>query len=1211
MAVLTTPTFNVNSVSYNSISLANIQSENAAGFMVRWSLSGQDSWTELSCEGPTYTITGLVGATAYDVQVKAVGDGVDYEDSGWSESETVSTLTRLNPPSNVVATVVDRTTIRVSGVQTANASGYEVRIGTLSGGLPSFKVTPVNGVVEFDRRAPRSVYYISVRALGDDEVYDASEWTNEISVLTGQVIDEELTVPAFSISTSGTTFTEFTIAGMTIRQEYRYQIATTEAGLESALPRCFGSSTGNSYIGNLEPGTTYYMRFCTVEKDKCSLWSDVLSATTTAYTTTVTVTSGADSGTGTLREAITNASGNTRILLDVDTITLNSVISSTKRLYIVGNKINRTVIQPGNSNALFTLQWGDVKHCKFTGNTGANKCIINAGRYIDCVFEGLETTAAANLVTARLYNCTITGNVGGLGVVGGASVFDSVFYNNRSTGHGGAIDSSLVVNCLILNNTAAGTAGGCNSSTLFNCAVIGNSALGELSNSGSGGGCYYSSCISCTITNNTGKGGGLHGTTSHIAKNCYIADNYSTIHGGGVYGLTCEDCIITRNTAYEYGGGSRGGSYTNCIVSENKALSMDGGGIYAAGTVTDCTITKNRAARYGGGLNACTTATNCLIAENYAGSSGGGVNGGTCTDCIIRANTSSGVGGVTSSTCVRCVIEQNVSGSGSTGGVNGGSCTDCIIRDNTGGSLGGAANGSILTRCLITGNNDTNISTATANGGVIRGGEIYNCIITDNETYCAYGIGVSFTGVIRDSLIIGNRNRYSGISNTQVYLLNKNGSYIANSTTGYINGYSFGTNGNVWNTLCAGIYPSPASASNNINYSGNASAYFVDPENGDYRLKPGCNAIEAGSNSYVNEGETDLAGNPRIAGTNVDVGAYEFTPLPLPTPTLNLETGYNTATIYFTLPDYCSSYEIEYAHNADFTNSGTATASTTGFVLPGLSGDTYIRARYKGVSGHTLDSEWSEVVYHYFDTTAPTVVQSTETLIMTVNTTVDFTSGMTVSDDHDPNVIPYYEVLDSNDDPIEVNGETHNIPSSSLAVGIYTLRFTATDAANNTGISTRPLEVRPPVLPTPTISFYTSSTDSITVAGLTEQFAEGWTVNVNGTNSTAEPDANGRLVIDGLRVTNVYEIKVMALGNGITTGDSEWSNVVTASPSPAIIAYSDIHIANQPTGQYSAVRKADLNERVPTGGQKGEVIVWGDDGPEWTPGIIPIVRVIR
>ncbi len=50
---------------------------------------------------------------------------------------------------------------------------------------------------------------------------------------------------------------------------------------------------------------------------------------------------------------------------------------------------------------------------------------------------------------------------------------------------------------------------------------------------------------------------------------------------------------------------------------------------------------------------------------------------------------------------------------------------------------------------------------------------------------------------------------------------------------------------------------------------------FVDPDNGDYRLKPGSPAIDAGAETGDTE---DIAGTPVPQGAAPDIGAYEFVP---------------------------------------------------------------------------------------------------------------------------------------------------------------------------------------------------------------------------------------------------------------------------------------------------------------------------------------------
>ena len=56
-----------------------------------------------------------------------------------------------------------------------------------------------------------------------------------------------------------------------------------------------------------------------------------------------------------------------------------------------------------------------------------------------------------------------------------------------------------------------------------------------------------------------------------------------------------------------------------------------------------------------------------------------------------------------------------------------------------------------------------------------------------------------------------------------------------------------------------------------------AQPLFTDAANGDYTLADGSQAINRGNNQYVDATTTvDLAGNARIVGGTVDLGAYEY-----------------------------------------------------------------------------------------------------------------------------------------------------------------------------------------------------------------------------------------------------------------------------------------------------------------------------------------------
>lgn len=1008
---LDSPTFTTSST-VDSVRVLNLASDNASGYLVRYSTDLND-WSEVEVESNSVVINGLASGTVYYLQAKALVDGESFTDSEWSSSVTQQTASVLAMPS-INVSVVDRTTIRITGLSVANALGYQVKVGTLSGYQTVEQCAPVNGVIEFPNKWPRAVYYVSARALGNDGDYITSDWSDEISVATGAQVNTELPQPQVVISTES--FTALKATGLTAYKSYRYQIAESVEGLESAPFEMVGTSDGIVYLMGLEPGTTYYARFCLVDGSKCSIWSDAVSATTTAVTNTIVVTSGSDSGAGTLRQATYDATDGTKIVLNVAEIVVNSVVGdSTKHLFIVGGLEEKTVIRAGNNNQILNGQYYDWKRVIVTGNSGTAQG-VRYGRWSDCELE-ITSKGSSPCLDIFGYNVAV--------------------YNCVSKSHG-CIKKGVLVKSVFIGNTAVSyNGGGAYQATLSNCVFTGNSAI-------YGGGAYE-----CTVTN------------------CVFTGNSAT-NGGGANQCTATNCVFTGNSA-TYGGGACRGTLNGCVLNSNTSTS--GGGGVTQATLYDCAIHNNTSDFRGGGLHFC-SAFNCDI----QGNNGYGAYDSSLENCLIVGNKT----------------DSNIAGDVQT------LSTVITLRGCTAGVIYGAA-----------------------------------------EYICAYN------------------TLWKSVSNT----------------------------------------PSGANVSN-LCYDGQENDFFMNYEQGDYRLKPESPAVDAGDNEYATM-TTDLDGNARISGDNIDVGCYEYTPLQLNKPVLNIVVEDGSITISFSLPDYCDGLYIEYSHNSSFTNTGSVTATSTGFVIPGLNNDTYIRAKYLGQSGLSLDSEWSDVFHYYLDTTAPTVVVNSGTIVMERGSSIDFLSDVSVSDDSGEDLTASYQILDSDDTPVVIGGIDTNIPSASVPVGEYTIVFTATDSAGNTGTAERSLTVVPTVLSTPIISVADATVDSITIAGLSNNNASGWKLSVNGIENNVSPAEDGTYVIENLSVSRVYTIKVKALGDGLDYDDSHWSNVLSASTSKAILVYSDLHLAVAPSGAFCAVRKIDLDSRVPDNGVAGQVLMWTEDGPKW------------
>ena|GEM_PF-6507586 len=364
-------------------------------------------------------------------------------------------------------------------------------------------------------------------------------------------------------------------------------------------------------------------------------------------------------------------------------------------------------------------------------------------------------------------------------------------------------------------------------------------------------------------------GGGVDVELSGIT----ITGGLATIFGGGIFNfgnLTVTDCTISGNTAYS------------------------GGGIYNYGgtlTLTNSTISGNSAADWGG-----------IYGDVVGSKQGGGIYsyGGTLTvtNCTISGNSADEGGGIYSLGANSTLTVSN-----------------CTISGNTawesGGGIYSSWNGTLtITNSMIAGN------TADEGGGIYNRGQ----------------------ATVTNSTISGNSaDEGGGINNNGGYAtLNLYNTIVAKNTDsdivrvldysgypGIINGYNNLTTFDGWDN----------GPGDNFLYDPELPL-FVDAENGDYRLAEGSQAIDKGDNAYVPEGvTTDLAGNPRIVGGTVDIGAYEYQetgPGPI------LETP---SIVVTTLDDVVDAYDGKISLREAILYAGTNGLGTTITFDPALFAD--------------------------------------------------------------------------------------------------------------------------------------------------------------------------------------------------------------------------------------------------------------------------------
>lgn len=304
--------------------------------------------------------------------------------------------------------------------------------------------------------------------------------------------------------------------------------------------------------------------------------------------------------------------------------------------------------------------------------------------------------------------------------------------------------------------------------------------------------------------------------------------------GAGVYfdgsgsGNRCEpqliNCIITANRSTKAGGG--------------LYLDAESGG-YCRPTLESTTISQNIASDYGGGIYihsnngiGSIALLRCLLTDNAVFGYGGGfyvqaVNSAAsrillqANQCIFRRNRSSYVGGL-----MRI--------STTTGGKYESFFTNCLLDDNTAGEQGGLFSvqasfysevSPVFTNCTFVNNK------AVSNNG--------NTFYTDMEASCAVNYRV------QNSILL-----QPGLANT---------TGPDRGTPAYQITYS--------------IFEGGYSGAGNVD----TDPKFINAAAGNYQLQTGSPAMNTGdpSSTTGTVSARDLAGNLRIVGLRIDMGAYE------------------------------------------------------------------------------------------------------------------------------------------------------------------------------------------------------------------------------------------------------------------------------------------------------------------------------------------------
>jgi hypothetical protein len=296
---------------------------------------------------------------------------------------------------------------------------------------------------------------------------------------------------------------------------------------------------------------------------------------------TVTVTNANDSGSGSLRDALTNAAAGDAIVFDASlsgaTIRLASTLTLSKNVTIDGTALATPITISGDTD---NDAAGDVQ--VFIVNTGVtatlNGLVITKG-YI----FGSEGGGIANSGSLTVTNCTFIANEasdfgGAIVNIGMLAVTNSVFNGNTSN-TGGAIE----------NYSSSGSAG---LVTISNSVFTGNTANfngGAILNENE-----MTIINSVFSGNGSDDGGAIENYQATLTIKTSTFNINTGVNGGAIKNtggtVTISNSTLYANTASSWGGGIENNgalNITNVTISHNSAAAGKGGGIdnYSSATL--------------------------------------------------------------------------------------------------------------------------------------------------------------------------------------------------------------------------------------------------------------------------------------------------------------------------------------------------------------------------------------------------------------------------------------------------------------------------------------------------------------------------------------------------------------------------------------------------------------------------------------------------
>jgi predicted outer membrane repeat protein len=302
------------------------------------------------------------------------------------------------------------------------------------------------------------------------------------------------------------------------------------------------------------------------------------------------------------------------------------------------------------------------------GATGFPEDVVCDGQGDGPIIESINGRDRLGVRGITFRNCHgVNGGAISLTIRQGVDINDCLFYDNHSSGQGGAVYISQI-------------------NAPDNQSVM---------------------IVNCDFERNTSglDGGGLFASFAPLlVQECYLNENTAGRDGGALFAPSRITIIIdsefTTNTAAADGGAFDGNGrcrIQNSIFRDNEAQ-WGGGAIQIAEDLYQCIFTGNRSGAAGGAIVRAESVSDCEFTDNHAGLFGGAIASlGFGYDSVFTDNSATDAGGAISSprSLERCVFRNNEAGTGGALELTSGPSEfiDCEFDGNIATNSGGAVYG--------------------------------------------------------------------------------------------------------------------------------------------------------------------------------------------------------------------------------------------------------------------------------------------------------------------------------------------------------------------------------------------------------------------------------------------------------------------------------------------------------------------------------------